>query len=294
MGLYQSVKRVVPNEWKVRVRSLRTLPKDIAVRVWSRFRGGIPLPPKELIYFVTAHRSASTFLRSGHLASKTIRQTLEKHGLEIERLNAVLDFGCGVGRIMRHWNLLQGPVLHGTDYNSRLVEWCQDNLKFAEFQVNTLSHRLRYEPETFDFIYAASVFTHLSEPLQFYWLDELSRVLKPGGHLYFTTHGDYFFPHLRVEEKEKLLNGQLVVRETEQSGSNRCAAFHPATYVRENMTRNFFLVDFIPGSAKRGFLQDIYLFKKPAGASGAIESGHDRADFGHTSTVNPITNYPAG
>jgi SAM-dependent methyltransferase len=162
---------------------------------------------------------------------------------------------------MRHWNSLQGPVLHGTDYNPRLVQWCKENLKFAEFQVNTLSRRLSYEPETFDFIYAFSVFTHLSEPLQFHWIDELWRMLKPGGHLYFTTHGDYLLPQLTVDEKEKFLNGQFVVREADQSGSNTCATFHPVSYVREKMARNFVVVDFIPGAPKGE--QDIYLFKKP-------------------------------
>ncbi|MEO8435697.1 MAG: class I SAM-dependent methyltransferase [Pyrinomonadaceae bacterium] len=197
------------------------------------------------------------------MASRTIRQTLEKHGLEIEHFDRILDFGCGVGRIMRHWSSLQGPIFHGTDYNPTLVAWCRGNLKFAEFQVNSLSQRLSYEPETFDFIYAFSVFTHLSESLQFHWLDELSRVLKPGGHLYFTANGDYLLPHLSAKEKEKFLSGQLVVREADQSGSNTCATFHPATYVREKMARNFFVVDFISGKAKGE--QDIYLFKKPAG-----------------------------
>ena len=267
MGPYQFVKRVVPYEWKVRVHSIKTLSPDIAARVWNRLRGGIPLPPGDLIYLVSGHRSASRFLRRGLVANKTIRGVLKRNGVEIEHCSAILDFGCGVGRIMRHWNALQHPALHGTDYNPKLVEWCKKNLSFAEFQVNTLSDGLPYGPETFDFIYAFSVFTHLSEPLQFFWMNELSRVLRPGGHIYFTTHGDYFFPQLSVEEKEKFLSGQLVVRAAKESGSNRCATYHPAAYVRGNMAREFSLVDFIPGRAEGDLLHDIYLLKKPARAS---------------------------
>src|SRR2546423_13865886 len=204
MSPYQFVKRAVPSEWKdtckARFNSAKTLPKDIAVRVWNRMGGGAPIPAGDFIYLVSGHRSAARFLRRGRMASKTIRETLERNGIEIERFNAILDFGCGVGRIMRHWNSLQHPALYGTDYNPTLVRWCEENLKFAEFQVNSLSGGLPYEPETFDFIYAFSVFTHLSEPLQFFWMNELSRVLRPGGHIYFTTHGDYFFPQLNVEE----------------------------------------------------------------------------------------------
>ncbi len=45
--------------------------------------------------------------------------------------------------------------------------WCKSNLRFAEFRVNTLAGELPYKAETFDFIYAFSVFTHLSEPFSF-------------------------------------------------------------------------------------------------------------------------------
>jgi SAM-dependent methyltransferase len=263
MGLYRLIKRVVPYKWKVGFQPTKTLLINIPVRVWNRFRGGIPIPPGDFIYLVSGHRSASKFLRRGLTTSKIIHEMLKKNGVEIEHLDAVLDFGCGCGRIMRHWDLLKHPVLHGTDYNPRLVEWCKKNLKFAEFRINPLSANLSYESETFDFIYAFSVFTHLSEPLQFFWINELSRVLKPGGYIYFTTHGDYFFSMLKAEEQEKFLNGQLVVKGVEQSGSNTCAVYHPTTYVRENLARNFSVLDFIPGEAKGDILQDIYLLKKP-------------------------------
>ena len=264
MGLYKFAKRVVPYEWKVRFHSIKTLSQDVAARGGNRLSGGVPIPPGDLIYLVSGHRSASRFLRRGLVVSNTIREILERNGVDIEHCNAILDFGCGVGRIMRHWNALQHPALHGTDYNARLVEWCRENLRFAEFKVNCLSEALPYEPETFDFIYAFSVFTHLSEPLQFFWMNELSRVLRPGGYIYFTTHGDYFLPQLSVEEKEKFLSGQLVVRAAEESGSNLCTTYHPVAYVRRHLAQEFSVIDLIPGTAEGDVLHDIYLLKKTA------------------------------
>src|SRR6267143_5310920 len=103
MSPYQFVKRAAPSDWKdkwkARFHPTKTLPKDIAVRVWNRLNGGDPIPPEDLIYLVSGHRSASRFLRRGRTAGKTIRETLERNGVEIERFNAILDFGCGVGRI---------------------------------------------------------------------------------------------------------------------------------------------------------------------------------------------------
>src|SRR5215216_1194011 len=101
MSPYQCVKRAIPSEWKdrwkVRLHSTKTLPINIAVRVWNRLSGGDPIPPEDFIHLVSGHRSASRFLRRGRTASKTIRETLERNGIEIERFNAILDFGCGVG-----------------------------------------------------------------------------------------------------------------------------------------------------------------------------------------------------
>lgn len=271
MRPYRFLKRLIPTEWKDKWKagyhSTKTLPKDIAARARNRLEGGPPIPPADFIFLVSSHRSASKFLRRGRATSETILNTLERNGIAIENSNAILDFGCGVGRIMRHWDLPRHIALHGTDYNLMLVEWCRENLKFARFQVNSLSGGLPYGPETFDFIYAFSVFTHFSEPLQFFWMSELSRVLKPEGHIYFTTHGDYFLPYLGAEEKERFLSGHLVVRGAEQSGSNMCVTYHPEAYVRENMSRYFSVVDFIPGRVGGDSLQDIYLLKKPGRAS---------------------------
>jgi Methyltransferase domain. len=87
---------------------------------------------------------------------------------------------------------LKKAKVYGTDYNRKLIDWCRQCLPFAEFETNELSPPLAYRDAQFDFIYAFSVFTHLTESLQQGWLAELSRVLKPGGHLFLTTQGAAF------------------------------------------------------------------------------------------------------
>ena len=263
MGLYQTLKRAVPLEWKVGFHEYKVLPKYYAARVKNRLEGEPAIPPADLIYLVSGHRNPQRFLQTGRSINEAIRRLLQKHDLKIERFGTILDFGCGVGRIMRHWRSIKGPEWHGTDYNPALVDWCKDHLKFSEFRVNTLSGELPYAANTFDFIYAFSVFTHLSEPLQFFWMNELSRVLKPGGYIWFTTHGEYYFPSMEPEEKQQFANGELVVREQQQAGSNFCAVFHPTRYVHEKLARNFTVVDFIPGGEQGDSLQDIHLVRKP-------------------------------
>jgi SAM-dependent methyltransferase len=263
-GLYQTVKRFVPLPLKVGLHKHKDFPKDVAARVTNRLSGQPAIPPASLIYLVAGHRSANAFLAGGRSARDAIRVILAKNDLRFEHFDNVLDFGCGVGRIIRHWNQSQKkPVLHGTDYNSDLIKWCQNNLTACNFRVNPLLGSLPYDSETFNFIYSFSVFTHLKEQLQFHWIDELSRVLKPGGYIYLTTHGKHYLPVLDSAEQEQFLNGHLVVREQQLSGSNLCAVFHPPTYVRDVLTRNLVVADFVECGAQGDSMHDAHLLRKP-------------------------------
>jgi SAM-dependent methyltransferase len=263
MGLYQTLKRAVPLEWRVGFHERKQLTWDLAARVKNRLDAQLPIPPGKLIYLVAGHRNPAVFLQSGRDTMEAIRGLLNKHGLKIEQFDSVLDFGCGVGRVMRHWSTTHGPKWHGTDYNSELINWCRNNLKFAEFRTNTLSGELPYEAESFDFIYVFSVFTHLNEPLQFFWINELSRVLRPGGYLYFTTHGEYYLSTLSPEEREQFLDGKLTIREEDRSGENICAVFHPVDYVQQKLAQDLIVVDFVPGGEQSESLHDVHLVMKP-------------------------------
>jgi len=263
MLVSQTWKRLVPLGWKVAFHNRKSLAANTITRVINRLAGQPAIPPASLIYLVAAHNSAKTFIDGGRSASETIRKVLNKHSLDINQFDKVLDFGCGVGRIMRHWSSVEGPAWHGTDYNAELIDWCKNHLKFSDFRVNTLSGILPYQDDTFDFIYSFSVFTHLSETLQAHWINELSRVTKPGGYIYFTTHGPNYLSAMTPQEREQFNAGRLVVREQHESGSNYCAAFHPPTYVRKHMATDLMVVDYIPGGAKGDSLHDVHLLKKP-------------------------------
>ncbi len=192
-----------------------------------------------------------------------IVDTLARNGIKIDSFQAILDFGCGCGRVIRYWHTFRNTVVFGTDYKPKLVEWCKRHLKFAQFEINQLSPPLIYRNSSFDFIYALSVFTHLSELLQHQWMGEFLRVLRPGGYLLITTHGKHYFNRLTQSEKESFGAGSLIVRYQEVAGTNMCSVFHPEGYVRQGLARSFDVVNFVPEGAKGNPYQDIYLLKKP-------------------------------
>jgi len=224
------------------------------------YHDDLPAPPLDLIYLVVGTRDPLGFIQGGkRIAHQGIVDALQGHNLYLNDFQAILDFGCGCGRLIRHWKSLTKPRLHGVDYNPVLIDWCKENLPFAEYQINQLNPPLCYKDDQFDFIFAGSVFTHLTELLQFAWLDELWRVLMPEGYLMLTVHGDHYAKQLPEDLQSLFHAGQHVVINADHVGENACGAYHSEKYIREKMTRRFSLVDLIPLGWDT---QDIVLLQK--------------------------------
>ncbi len=179
-------------------------------------------------------------------------------------MKAALDFGCGCGRVLRHFPKLglKDLSLYGSDYNAFLIDWCRQNLPFARFEVNNLKPPLKYPNALFDFVYAISVFTHLTEPLQFEWLDEMARIIKPGGCLALTVHGSAFLIDLDEDQQRRFRSGQLVIKFPENAGKNSCGAYHPVQYIREKFTYAFDILEIAEQTNLRW--QDFYLLRRKA------------------------------
>ena len=224
---------------------------------------GLPVPPPALIVRVAGTPDVEWFVRGGRLAAGSIRAALWRQGRRIEELSAFLDFGCGCGRVTRNWLALRETDVFGSDMNDDAVEWCRRNLPFASFEHNGLAPPLVFDSEAFDLVYALSVFTHLPEELQLLWMRELERVLRPGGLLVLSTHGDRYVPRLKPEERERYAAGDVVVRWEDVAGTNLCTAFHPPAYVRERLAAAFEPLDFVAEGAKGNPHQDLHVFRRP-------------------------------
>jgi SAM-dependent methyltransferase len=211
---------------------------------------------------VAGTTDASWFLESGRTTAETIRAAAARHGVDLNEIERLLDFGCGCGRVTRHWRNL-GATVHGSDYNGDLVDWCRRNLAFATFTMNRLAPPLPLASATVDVAHAVSVLTHLPEDLQHAWLAELRRVLRPGGLLIVTTHGDRYLDRLDDEERGSYERGELVVRWESVAGTNLCTAFHPERYVREKLVGDEFeLLEFAPSGAVGTPDQDLGVLRR--------------------------------
>lgn len=248
------------------VRGLGTLawPGTLIGNARTRRQGaadGLPIPPARLAYLVAGTYDLTYFMRLGRAGAACIDDTLARNGIALRNLTAILDFGCGCGRVLRHFVGRKGLRVYGTDYNPLPIAWCRANLAPAQFGVNKLAPPLDYPSATFDLIYALSVFTHLDEPLQRAWLDELRRICKPGGHLLITMHGRSYLPGLADEERADFAADKLVVRRKTLEGKNICTTFCSEQYVRSKLARPGEVVDFVPEGAKGNPTQDLYLLR---------------------------------
>jgi SAM-dependent methyltransferase len=238
-----------------------------------------PIPPPALRAKVSWPADARFFLESGRTQAELIRGVVSRNGGDVAGMEAILDFGCGCGRLARWWSEVPGPTIHGCDYNPDLVEWCAANLTFMRTAVNRLEPPLPYGAERFDLVYALSVFTHMSEELQDRWLAELRRVLRPGGLLFFTVSGDAYAEKLSPEDRVRYGHANLVTHFTDVEGSNLCAAYHPPAYVRTHMVDRLELVAEVPGGRGSGaaMLQDGYLVRRPLSSPANRRTRRDAA-----------------
>jgi SAM-dependent methyltransferase len=203
---------------------------------------GIPVPPVRLRVLVAGVPDRDWFLRSGQAQTNHLRDLLAGVGSPLEGMRTILDFGCGCGRMARWWSDLSELQLHGCDYNRELVGWCQTNLPFVNSTKTELEPPLPYAEGSFDFLYAFSVFTHMSVELASSWVREFERVVKPGGLLWFTIHGMSYRARLPGDQRRRFDDGEIVVWFPEIEGTNLCAAYWPDVAIERMLGDGFELL----------------------------------------------------
>jgi SAM-dependent methyltransferase len=100
----------------------------------------------------------------------------------------VLDIGCGHGHI--HPFLLHSDVplkLSAIDVATTVVEEARQLNPAVEYRVYN-GERLPYEDESFDFAYTIAVMHHLPPPQWPAFLQEMRRVVRPGGMIAIFEH----------------------------------------------------------------------------------------------------------
>jgi len=215
---------------------------------------GYPVPPPLLRYRVHGRKDLQSFISDGRGLAASVRTLAESQGRNLVDYDAVLDFGCGCGRVLRYLQP-DAPTtrFYGCDIDPDAITWCQQNFAdLAEFSLNPDRPPTPYADGTFDLIYAVSVFTHLGEDYQFAWLEELSRIARPGALLLLSVHSQSSWPDLRESELADLEKNGIAL----QRAYNRYLevaglppfyqnAFHTRDYLEREWSKRFEILDMV-------------------------------------------------
>jgi SAM-dependent methyltransferase len=227
------------------------------------------LPPAPLRFRVHGELDLQSFLESGRQCRQDINAALATIGIEMASLRHILDFGCGCGRtIVWFSSIPDSTQVSGTDIDGVAIDWCRRYLEFATFEVNQPVPPLGYEANSFDLVYALSVFTHLNEEYQLLWLKELQRVTQPKGIVLLSLHGSYYWRNLAPADVEAIKRQGLLFLQAPAAMQGIFPkwyqnTYHTQEYVFSTYSKYFHIVEYIPQGLDG--CQDIVLLQKREG-----------------------------
>lgn len=233
------------------------------------------IPPKKLIAKTAAlneqelqkQSNADVYLETGYYSVLRIFKILEHFAVNPRTIGSIFELGCGTARLLRHFRCIDGVRLVGSDVNPEMIEWCQEKLSDMEFYHNELTPPLTFAADnSFDLMLASSVFTHIPLETQSLWLEEMQRILRPGGIFICSVLGqNHASLLLGVEEMEKLRQDGSFTLTSDDSkatfstriGGSAWDVFQTRAEVIKVFGSFFQIVDYIPGG------QDFLVLRKP-------------------------------
>jgi SAM-dependent methyltransferase len=231
-------------------------------QIFLKYYPSFQVPPAWLAYRAYGHTNWHDYYQTGKEHASFISDLIEKNSPNTPL--AICEWGCGTARILRHVRKFfndRAVSLYGFDDNPENITWCKDHIEGITFKHSMLTPPLAHEADAFDSLYSVSMLTRLSKQMHFEWIKEISRVVKPNGIIILTTHGDLTKLHLLESEQQAYERGELVVRDTVEDGKRAYVAFHPPTFIRNELLGNFQVISHITNPIPDNLTQDIWVVR---------------------------------
>ncbi|MEA2298293.1 MAG: hypothetical protein QOF77_1229 [Solirubrobacteraceae bacterium] len=214
----------------------------------GRVPAGARLPPRQLMrrvgWVVGDERPADVFEERGREQWALIKSLL---GADRDLTGRrALDFGCGVGRILRPAAEADPECeLWGCDIDGPSIEWLRARCPTLELRRNGAWPPLDMPDGHFDLIWAFSVFTHLTDAWSA-WILELHRLLKPGGRLIATVFGPGHANFVQEPVSEEII-GMNVLYPYAGWDTGGPLVLHSRWWIEAHWGRAFEITDFRVG-----------------------------------------------
>jgi SAM-dependent methyltransferase len=209
------------------------------------------------------------YFRSAYHWMRFSMEALVKVQFDFRTVDTILEFGCGSARLLRLLRCIPNVKLIGSDMNSVCIDWCRKNIAGVEFHQNEVQPPLAFVQEsTIDLIFACSVFTHIALDLQKLWLEELYRILKPGGIFLCTVLGERYIESMLSRQDQEILardgsfelgpDHERISLSSKKTGQDD--VFQTREQVLESFGSVFDVIDYLERGAK---LQNLLILQRP-------------------------------
>lgn len=130
------------------------------------------------------------YFNMGHILWNTFKQMCIQQFGSLDKVNNILDFASGYGRLTRYMVLeIPSEKIWVSDIKSNAIEFSK-----KEFHVNGFTSTYEPEeltiPQKFDIIYVVSLFSHLPDSTFGPWLEKLYNSLSDDGILAISVHDE--------------------------------------------------------------------------------------------------------
>jgi SAM-dependent methyltransferase len=239
-----------------------------SMAVWYSPSVPFQIPPGHLLKRVTGSESES-FFRASSFQSFRDLWPVACRWREPGSIRSMLDWGCGCGRLVNTFlHLSTVRDFNGCDIDSEAVDWCRTHFPLARFAANAPAPPTEYPDNTFDLAVGNSVMTHLTKDLQLAWLDEIRRIIRPGGLCLASVHGDFATSFCRPDPRVRFKLGKEGIFDEWKDASLTGVA--PSSYYRDTLQtraytkkayeRYFEILEYIEGGWLK--FQDLVVMRK--------------------------------
>ncbi|CAN5827762.1 hypothetical protein BH11BAC3_BH11BAC3_14900 [soil metagenome] len=218
--------------------------------------------PSDYYLYETYQLNYQQYKEDGELTAAEMLEWTRKY---LPPNPAILEWGCGVARVIRHIpDLVKNLRVYGTDINRAMINWDTENIRNVTFSVNDYKPPIKFDNNQFDLVFALSVFTHIEDEFQEAWLKEISRIVQTDGIFLFTTHGVRYRENLTSNQTEELKSKGAVTISFKKKGHRMTNTYNNAANFKIVIAKYFEIIEFFDGEIfpEKFGGQDVWIVRK--------------------------------
>jgi ubiquinone/menaquinone biosynthesis C-methylase UbiE len=221
----------------------------------------VPVPDVEAMRRTSGNIQVSEFFIGGLTTFMQLDRIADHYfGRRVTEFQTMVDWGVGCARVLRHFIESAAPLhfpqspqaLIGFDIDPYNLNVCQQILPQLRFALLQPDGVLPLESHSVDLLYGISVMTHLSEHHQFMWLEEIKRVMRPGGAVILTIGAEavYYrrYAAIRTAFVEKAGIAEMADPTLGGEFHTYRHTAHSRNYIRKEWGKYFEILDVIPAA----------------------------------------------